>query len=121
MALFAILWVLSPLVLIPVLISSIIKNNNKDKRIGELEAQVRRLNTKPLNKVEPVVREDPTESKPLPDKPAEVYSQIKPAENVSVAETLKQQMSRETEEENRPDIKDIEPVVTNPVGYGYEL
>ena len=61
MALFAILWVLSPLVLIPLLISYFIKNKDKEKRIGELEALLRRANSTPLKKVEPVVR--PAESR----------------------------------------------------------
>ena len=90
MALFAILWVLSPLVLIPLLISYFIKNKDKEKRIGELEAQLRRANSTLLKKVEPVVRPSESEVKPLTDKPAETVAENKPSENVSVVETLKQ-------------------------------
>ena len=40
---FAVLWVISPLILIPVPISYIVKNRNKDKRISELEEKLRNM------------------------------------------------------------------------------
>ncbi|MBO4846341.1 MAG: hypothetical protein J5525_08535 [Lachnospiraceae bacterium] len=121
MALFAILWVLSPLVLIPLLISYFIKNKDKEKRIGELEALLRRANSTPLKKVEPVVRPSESEVKPLTDKPAETVAENKPSENVSVVETLKQQMTdAAVEAESKTDIESIEPVVTKQLEYGYE-
>ena len=120
MALFAILWVLSPLALIPLLISFIIKNNNKDKRIGELESQLRQARSSPLKKVEPVVRQTAVEEEPAIDKPVETVAAGEPDMNVSVAEKLKQQMADVSVPETKTDIASIEPIVNKQIEYGYE-